>query len=1008
MKNRVRGGIFISALFLCVRANGTASPYGVSAHVTRAQEFPTRATAFEHIRGAGIACVRSDFDWSSVQPDAGTWTFDHLDAALDDAEKAGIQLLPILAYSTRFANPAHEHLDAWKTYVQKVVERYQSRIPVWEVWNEQNIPGFWKEPDPAAYLTLLKASYETIKAVNPKLQVAVGGYAGVPTNYIDRLYLAGAKPCFDIMNVHPYSHPGMPEATLEASIAGLRAIMAKHGDAGKKIWFTEIGWPSQKHRLAVPGLLRTALAAARPGKKKGAWRILVLDDPAFSRTAAPSEALLAPELPENSRVQRLSLDALLATLDAYAVDAVILPFDESYPATGFDRLTRYVREGGTLVEFGGAPFYYAQTRAADGTWQSDNTFRLPDFRFGFEAWWTDKPRIPEQMQVHLTGPAQALDAPKQGFTAERFIAPRGLKEGDRFIPLAAGVHNGYTGTAAAVIAYNSDLKGSLILSAFAEKGQRGATEQVQAAVVPRAALIAFQHGIERFFWYEFQAPETDDLDQESHFGLVHRDFSPKPAYLAYKTLAAQRPAGSTVLDRPWKSADGTLYHPQWQRPDGRAAGAIWSYGSARLLALTFSSKAVTLTSQSGAALDTQWHDGTATCVLSVTDTPIYFTGGTLERIDTAFAPADALRAMVPNAFAAAAEQYRGMLKRLEGTTDQFPRRWENGKLVTIGPKEWTSGFFPGSLWYLYEYTQAPEWKEAALHYTGMLEQIRHFTGNHDIGFMLYCSFGNGLRLANPDGYKEVLLDGAAALCTRFIPRLGMIRSWDNYNNPVIIDNMMNLELLMWAAKQSGEKRFSDIALSHADQTDRRHFRPDGSAYHIVDYNPLNGKIYGYYAGQGASADAPWARGQSWGLYGFTMMYRETRKPEYLTRAIKLADFLVNHPNLPADKVPYWDYQAAEIPHAPRDSSAAAIMASALLELSTIAEAPKAARYRETAIQQLLSLSSPAYRAPVGENGNFILLHGVGHLPGNSEIDVPLNYGDYYFLEGLLRFRRLFQ
>jgi hypothetical protein len=240
---------------------------------------------------------------------------------------------------------------------------------------------------------------------------------------------------------------------------------------------------------------------------------------------------------------------------------------------------------------------------------------------------------------------------------------------------------------------------------------------------------------------------------------VHRDFSPKPAYLAYKTLVAQRPAGSTVLDRPWKSADGTLYHPQWQRPDGRAAGAIWSYGSARLLALTFSSKAVTLTSQSGAALDTQWHDGTATCVLPVTDTPIYFTGGTLERIDTAFAPADALRAMVPNAFAAAAEQYRGMLKRLEGTTDQFPRRWENGKLVTIGPKEWTSGFFPGSLWYLYEYTQAPEWKEAALHYTGMLEQIRHFTATT---ISASCSIAVSATVApgQSNGYKEVLLDGA--------------------------------------------------------------------------------------------------------------------------------------------------------------------------------------------------------------------------------------------------------
>jgi len=637
MKKMMGGGIVISALFLCVRASGADSPYGVCSHVTRGQEFPTRTTAFKLIRDAGIASVRSDFDWSGVQPNADTWVFDHLDTVLDDAEKAGIQILPILAYNTRFANPAHEHLDAWKTYVRTLVERYQTRIPVWEVWNEQNHPGFWKDPDPTAYLSLLKASYETIKAVNPKLQVAVGGYAGVPTNYIDRLYLAGAKPYFDIMNVHPYSHPGMPEATLEASIAGLRTIMTKHGDADKKIWFTEIGWPTQKHRLTVPGLLRTALATALSGKKKDAWHILVMDDPTFSRTAAPSEELLASELPANSRVRRLSLDALLTALDAHDVDAVMLPFDESYPATGFDRLYRYMREGGTLVEFGGAPFYYARTRAADGTWQQDNTFRLPNFRFGLEAWWMDKPRIPEKMQVHLTGSAQALDAPKEGFTATRFIAPRGLKEGDRFIPLAAGVHNGYTGTAAAVIAYNSDLKGSLVLSAFMETGLRGSSEQVQSEVMPRAALISFQHGIERFYWYEFQAPETDDRDPESHFGLVHRDFSPKPAYLAYKTLAAQRPAGSTVLNRPWKSENGTLYHPQWQRPDGHPAGALWSFGTSRELALTFSSKAVTFTTHTGGALAPRWRDNTTTCVLPVSEAPIYFTGGTLERIT----PADA-------------------------------------------------------------------------------------------------------------------------------------------------------------------------------------------------------------------------------------------------------------------------------------------------------------------------------------------------------------------------------
>jgi hypothetical protein len=217
--------------------------------------------------------------------------------------------------------------------------------------------------------------------------------------------------------------------------------------------------------------------------------------------------------------------------------------------------------------------------------------------------------------------------------------------------------------------------------------------------------------------------------------------------------------------------------------------------------------------------------------------------------------------------------------------------------------------------------------------------------------------------------------------------------------------MMNLELLLWASRAGGDGRFREIAVSHADQTNARHFRPDGSAYHIVDYNPHSGKILGYYAGQGASADGPWARGQSWALYGFTMMYRETKKPEYLARAVKTAEFLINHPHLPADKIPYWDYEAAEIPYAPRDASAAAVMASALLELSGFVDAPQAARYRETAVHQLLSLCSPAYRAERGENGHFLLKHSVGNLPGVSEIDVPLNYADYYFLEALLRFHR---
>ena len=986
-----------------------ANPYGVCAHLARGGEFKTQKEELALMRQAGFAWARSDFDWSGVQPSPDTWSFEHLDTVIANAEAAGIQMLPILDYSVSFANPAHRHLDLWEKYVRAMVERYRARLPVWEVWNEQNLEGFWKNASPDDYLPLLKRTYETVKAIDPALTVAVGGFAGVPTNFIDRLYQLGGAKYFDVMNVHPYGHPSEPETYLESQLAGLKETMARHGDAAKPVWITEIGWPTQKQAATAPGLIKAGLQACKPDKK-GAWRIAVLDDPAFSSDhSAPSDAILAAELPANARVQRLSVDALYATLEAYDIDAVVLPFNENFPADGFDTLLSYVQRGGILIECGGMPIWNPMTRGADAAkWEKSKLYGeqfRDQLRIGVEAWWYKKGVIPEEMQVSFAGPAKGLPQPKSGFTAERFLTPNGLKAGDRFIPLLAGEHSGYTGTAAAVYAFNSDLKGAVIVSALFEKGQRGNSEIKQAKMVPRANLIALQCGVERLFWYEFQAPESDDLDQESHFGMVHRDLSPKPAYSAYRTLAAMRPAGSATLGRPWKSADGALYHPHWKLPDGRPAGAVWAYRNPGFYRLTFSSKDVVLTSYTGEKVGTQFEDNA--CILTLTDAPIYFSGGALESVVATTDPVATLRAMVPNSFAVAAEQYRGMLASLAGTTNKFPRRWENGQLVTVGPTEWTSGFFPGSLWYLYEYTQAPEWKEAALRYTAMLEQIRHYTGNHDIGFMLYCSYGNGLRLANPPGYKEVLLDGAAALCTRFVPRLGMIRSWDNYTNPVIIDNMMNLELLMWASRQSGDKRFSDVALSHADQTDRRHFRPDNSAYHIVDYNPVNGKIIGYYAGQGASADAPWARGQSWGMYGFTLMYREARKPEYLARALKSADFLVNHPHLPADKIPYWDYEAAEIPHAPRDASAAAIMASALLELSNFAEASRAARYRDTAIRQLLTLSSPAYRAPVGENGNFILKHGVGHLPGNSEIDVPLNYGDYYYLEGLLRFKRLF-
>ena len=366
---------------------------------------------------------------------------------------------------------------------------------------------------------------------------------------------------------------------------------------------------------------------------------------------------------------------------------------------------------------------------------------------------------------------------------------------------------------------------------------------------------------------------------------------------------------------------------------------------------------------------------------------------------------DELSSRIPEVFRVSAAQYQSLLERIDSES-RLPRSFEHGRLKLVGPKDWTSGFFPGSLWYLYEYTGDPQWKAAARAYTARVESIKNFREHHDIGFMLGCSYGNGYRLTHDPEYRDVLMQGARSLATRFDPQVGLIRSWDfgRWQYPVIVDNMMNLELLTWAARESGNSNLLEIAVSHANKTLKNHFREDGSSFHLVDYDPTNGMVLKKQTVQGYADPSAWARGQAWGLYGYTMMYRETRRPEYLKQAETIARFIMDHPRLPADKVPYWDFDAPNIPDAPRDASAAAVMASALIELGGLVDGKFGGQCRELARQQLLSLSSPAYLAKPGENGGFILKHSVGHIPEKHEIDVPLVYADYYFLEALLRYR----
>lgn len=344
--------------------------------------------------------------------------------------------------------------------------------------------------------------------------------------------------------------------------------------------------------------------------------------------------------------------------------------------------------------------------------------------------------------------------------------------------------------------------------------------------------------------------------------------------------------------------------------------------------------------------------------------------------------------------------------------DKIPRSIHNDGSVRFDtPTKWTSGFFPGSLWYLYEYTKDKKWEKAAAAWTENLDTVKNYPKTHDIGFIINCSYGNGLRLTDNKSYEEVIVQTAQTLSNRFDPDVGCTKSWDRYpfsekwEFPVIIDNMMNMELLFKATELSGDSVFYNIAVSHAATTMKNHFRDDYSSYHVVDYDSITGEVIQKNTHQGYADSTSWARGQAWGLYGFTMTYRFTKNKRFLEHAKNIAKYIMNNPSTPDDNIPYWDYHDPDIPDAPRDASAAAIVASALLELQGYDEANKEA-YINYATTILKSLSSKEYTAEEGTNNHFILKHCTGNYPEDSEIDKPLNYGDYYYLEALLRYNGL--
>lgn len=567
------------ALECALALSANEIPYAVCAHLSRPGEFETRIREMSLVRDIGIGSVRTDFDWKYVEPERGKWTFDHLDKLLDDAEKMGVSILPILDYEVPWAvRPWNEEsIGLWRQYVRNVVSRYRGRCRVWEVWNEQNATQGKKHlsPTPAEYVRLLRAAYEEIKSVDPDLRVAIGGFAGVPFDYIEGVYRSGGRDAFDIMNVHPYQRAVRAEGGMEKQYADLRALMARYEDAAKPVWATEIGLMTSEAGVQEKGFLAAALRKVDPKRR---WRILhvmngTLPDRNFRRHDT-LKAFLDEEMKGTGWELEICLfEDFRARLASGGHDAVLLPLTEEYPADAADDLVRFVAAGGTLVEIGGMAFFKPMVRAQDGSWRkgsADGAALTRRFRFRNAAWFTDKtlpkdPRCRAALGFEYEGTLPRLE-----HAETRFFVPDGLKGGDAFIPLmAADASDGRAAASAAWIRYGSDMKGNLVLAGFLERNLYPFNEDDQGVACARQLNLAYALGYEKVFWYEFLSC--------SGFGIVNKeDFSPRPAYRAYRAFIEARPAGSVRVEGKWKTDDGDVYFPSWRLPNGATAGALWS------------------------------------------------------------------------------------------------------------------------------------------------------------------------------------------------------------------------------------------------------------------------------------------------------------------------------------------------------------------------------------------------------------------------------------------------
>ena len=636
MAIRILAVLLLAAV--CAEMVEAFSPYGVVTDGSRS-EYAMHDDLADLIKVGGMGYERVDWDWRACQKEKeDAFDFSKYDKIVDADEVRGVTVLPIVYGPPRWASPAWQHLDGYSAFVRETVRRYGKRMPVIEIWNEQNISSFWKDPNPTNYLSLLKAAYMSAKEVDPSVRVALGGTAGWAHGFIRSLYALGAKDYFDILNVHPYCYPHAPEEPLRKGFDELRKIMSEYGDEQKPIWFTEIGWPTHEANLAGPGnILLAGLKTARPEKTN--WNIIytVCKPDGEKPDQRLAESLLT-QLPIGSKVHVCGPKETCERLAKDDWDAVVYPADESYPADTLDAVVEFVRKGGTFVDIGGMPMWKPYRNLPDGSGRvfphDGGRERFARLRIGLDSWWLPGSELPKgdnPMTIYATpeGIAAGVKQSPTGFPCVHFFSDKALKPGDRILPLIAGTNplNGKPAVAACTYQLDGDMKGRVVVCGIQKYGVGTfpVSERQQGMMFARAMGISFAKGVEAFFWYSLRARERDRFYNEDNFGMVHANLVPKDGWIANKAFIVQRPAGSKNLGGEWRK-DG-IFFPQWKRPDGKIGGMVWTDRAACERDCTFDAEGVMFHDMWGKPLEMRG-DG-RTRRIAITGEPVYFTGGRL-------------------------------------------------------------------------------------------------------------------------------------------------------------------------------------------------------------------------------------------------------------------------------------------------------------------------------------------------------------------------------------------